>query len=168
VKFPPTGGRFLVNGPGIPIPLADPPKRPPDFRPLMGVNPEHDDKGPHGEIGLGDQAWAENMLWSFGGFFPFNTEKCVCMNARFDLDYYARSFVPESFRNSVSVVDTSGNFILRLGEYGNQDDRGPDIRIAHCRYLAVNDKRLYINDIGNKRILSIDLKYEREAVVDVR
>jgi hypothetical protein len=108
------------------------------------------------------------MLWSFGGYFPFNHTKCVCLNARFDLDFFARSFVPESFRNSVSVLDTNGNFILRLGSYGNPDDRGEAVRIAHCRYVAVNDRRLYLNDVGNKRVLSIDLKYEREAEVRVR
>lgn len=168
VKFPPTGGRFVVNGPGVPIPLTDPPKRPADFKPLMTVNLTHDDKGPHGEIGLGDKAWGEEMLWSFGGYFPFNHTKCVCLNGRFDLDFYARSFIPQSYRNSVSVIDTNGNFILRIGEYGNQDDRGPEIRMAHCRYVAVNDKRLFINDIGNKRILSVDLTYEQEAVTDLQ
>ncbi|HUV38965.1 MAG TPA: hypothetical protein VMY39_05095, partial [Planctomycetota bacterium] len=168
VKFPPTGGRFLVDGPGVPIPLVDPPKRPPDFRPLMTYHPTSGDAGPHGEKGYGTRAWGENMLWSFGGYFPFNNTKCVCLNGRFDLDFFARSFVPESFRNSVSVLDTNGNFILRIGGYGNQDDRGGDIRIAHCRYVAVNDRRLYLNDIGNKRVISIDLKYEREAETGIR
>jgi len=168
VKFPPTGGRFLLDGPGVPIPLTAPPKRPADFRPLMSYHPTSGDAGPHGEKGYGKRAWAENMLWSFGGYFPFNNTKCVCLNGRFDLDFFARAFVPESFRNSISVLDTNGNFILRLGGYGNQDDRGPDIRIAHCRYVAVNDRRLYINDVANKRVLSVDLKYEREVETNIR
>ena len=197
VKFSPAGGRLMENGPGVPIPLTDPPKRPADFKPLMSVNPDHDDKGPHGEMGYGDQAWGEGMLWSFGGYFPFNDTKCVCLNGRFDLDFFARSFVPESYRNSVAVVDSNGNFILRLGRYGNQDEGNPnirnteedkeaksvssglratssglrpsaDIRIAHCRYVAVNDQRLFLNDVVNKRVVSVRLDYEQEATTDIR
>ena len=167
-KFPAGGGRFVVNGPGVPIPLKDPPKRPADFKPLHGSHPAHGDAGPHGERGFGDKAWGEGMLWSWGGYYPFNHTKCVCLNARFDLDFFGRTFVPESHRNTLSVLDTNGNFILRLGGYGNQDDRGPEIRLAHCRYVTVNDQRLYLNDVVNKRILSVDLKYERDVSVQIR
>lgn len=163
VKFPPTGGRFMVSGDGVPIPLTEPPNRPADFLPLCSPNPEHDDKGPKGQVGYGDKCWGEDMCWSVGGYFPFNNTKCVCLNGRFDLDFFARSFIPESYRNSVTVVDTNGNFILRLGQYGNQDDRGPDICMGHCRYVAVNDNALFLNDVLNKRILMVALKYHQEA-----
>jgi len=168
VKFGPDGGRFVVNGPGVPIPLEDPPKRPADFRPKYGVHPMHDDKGPHGEQGYGDKTWAEGMLWSFGGYYPFNTTKCICLNARFEVDLYGRAFIPEGHRAAVSVLDPNGNFILRLGAYGNPDDRGPDIRFAYLRYLSVNDNRLYINDSTNQRILSVDLKYAQDRTVELK
>jgi hypothetical protein len=108
------------------------------------------------------------MLWSFGGYYSFPAASCICHNARFDLDFFARSYVPEAHRQSVAVLDTNGNFILRLGAYGNADDRGPEIRLAHCRYVAVSEKRLYLNDIPNRRILSVDLKYEKEAVAEMK
>ena len=165
-KFGPKGGRIMVEGPGVPVPLHDPPARPADFRPLMASRtPVGEETGPDGKTkGYGQRAWAEGMQWSFGGYYPFNTEYCVCLTARFDLDLYGRLFVPESFRQSVAIMDTGGNFILRVGGYGNADDRGPDIRLAHCRFVAVNDKRLYINDAVNRRILSVNLGYAKEAV----
>ncbi len=166
-KFPAAGGRIVVNGPGVPVPLKELPKRPADFKPLMALR-KSDDVGPHKEQGYGDKAWGEGMLWSVGGFFPFNTSHCVCMQARFDLDAFGRSFYPQSHRHSVAVVDTNGNFILRVGGYGNADDKGPEIRFAHCRYVAVTDKKLFINDIVNKRILSVDLTYEQTETVGVK
>lgn len=166
VKFPASGGKFIVNGPGVPVPLKDVPQRPADFKPYYGSG-RANDVGPNGETGYGDKVWAESMLWSFGGFYPFNNDYCICLNARFDLDLYARCFVPESFRNSIAVIDPNGNFILRLGTYGNQDDRGPEIRLAHCRYVAATDSRLYLNDSVNRRIVSIDLKYETFAQAEI-
>ena len=132
---------------------------------MASRTPVGEETGPDGKTkGYGQRAWAEGMQWSFGGYYPFNTEYCVCLTARFDLDLYGRLFVPESFRQSVAIMDTGGNFILRVGGYGNADDRGPDIRLAHCRFVAVNDKRLYINDAVNRRILSVNLGYAKEAV----
>ena len=168
-KFGPKGGRIIVNGPGVPVPLKDPPKRPPDFIPrldMLGDGPP--DFGPNGEFGAGDKAWAEGMQWSFGGYYSFGRGECICHNARFDLDLFARSYVPEAHRQSVAILDTNGNFILRLGSYGNADDRGPEIRVAHCRYVSVSEKRLYLNDIPNRRILSIDLRYEKEATAKMQ
>lgn len=169
-KFGPKGGRFIANGPGVPVPIKDPPNRPADFGPYNGSQGIHGDKGPHGETGYGDKTWAEGMLWSFGGYFPrpgSGFGKCICLNSRFDLDFYGRLFVPEGHRSAVAVLDANGNFILRLGEYGNCDDRGPEIRLAHCRYVAASEKRLYLNDLPNNRILSVDLKYEKEAVAKI-
>ena len=71
--------------------------------------------------------------------------------------------MPEIHRNSIAIVDAGGNFIMRVGQYGNQDDRGPEIRFAYTRFVAANDKRLFINDMMNKRILSVRLSYEKEA-----
>jgi hypothetical protein len=112
--------------------------------------------------------WGDKMQWCFGGYYPFDRGHCICVNAAFDLDLYARAYVPESHRNSVAILDTNGNFIMRIGSYGNQDERGPEIRLAHCRYVAVNDHRLYCNDCVNRRILSIDLKYEKELIANLK
>ncbi len=166
VKFIQTTGKIYCEGKGIPIPLKDPPKRPPEFEPLDKRNQM--EKGPTGEGGLGQNAWADGMAWSFGGFFPFNVSHCVCLNARFDLDVHARCFIPEGHRQAVSVVDTAGNFILRVGAYGNCDEQGPKIRFGYTRFVAVNDHRLYVNDVVNKRIVSINLKYEQEEVAKLK
>ena len=56
-------------------------------------------------------------------------------------------------------------FLTLLGAYGNADARGPEIRLAHCRYVAVTDRHLYLNDVVNRRILKITLDYEQQALV---
>ena len=78
---------------------------------------------------------------------------------------FGRCFFPEGHRQAVSVVDANGNFILRLGAYGNADDRGPEVRFAYTRYITVNDSRLYINDTVNHRILSVSLASAQEKIL---
>ena len=122
------------------------------------------DNGPDGRPGIvGDKAWADGMLWSVGGYSWGDR-----IPARFALDCFGRLFVPEIHRNSVSVVDANGNFILRLGEYGNQDDQGPEIRFGDCRFVGASDTRLFINDDVNRRIVSVSLKYQSEAEVELK
>ena len=157
-KFKPEGGRIMVNGSAVPVPLTETPKRPPDFL-TMGYSGGDvlSDVGPDGKPGkAGDKAWAEGLLWSVGGY-------SWGAPARFALDYYGRLFFPEVHRNSVAIVDAGGNFMLRVGEYGNQDDRGPEIRLAYTRFVGVSETRLFINDMINKRILSVRLAYQKEA-----
>jgi hypothetical protein len=80
----------------------------------------------------------------------------------FDLDRYARSFLPEAHRQSVSVVDSNGNFILRMGEYANVDDKVDGIPIAFCRDVGVNDTHLYVDDVTNGRLLKVRLGCGKE------
>ena len=96
------------------------------------------------------------------------------------MDRYGRVFAPESHRSSVAVLDTNGNFVLRLGRYGNADSgRGPDspikvgapeIALAYCTYLAADSgrRRLYLCDQGNSRIVGVRLEYEREVTLPVK
>ena len=65
------------------------------------------------------------------------------------------------------IIDTGGNFVMRVGEYGNADDRGPEIRMADTRFIGVSETRLFINDAVNKRILSVRLGYQKEAETEV-
>ena len=46
------------------------------------------------------------------------------MHTRFDLDGFARSWLPANHLRSVLVYDTNGNKILRVGRYGNADCQG--------------------------------------------
>jgi hypothetical protein len=162
-KFKPDGGRIMVNGTAVPVPLTEEPKRPPDFLTLGYSGGEISDTGPDGKPGqASDKAWAEGLLWSVGGYSWSDG-----MQARFALDYYGRLFLPEIHRNSVAIVDAGGNFILRVGQYGNADDRGPEIRMADTRFIGVSETRLFINDAVNKRILSVRLGYQKEAETEV-
>ncbi len=141
--------------------------------------------------GLGP-AWAEGAQWFYGGLgyngFHPDLGGCQCWNSRFSLDYFARSFWPEIGHYSVAVLDTNGNLILRVGRYGNVDDGRPlvkdgapenarsiggdEVSLFYPAYLATHtDRRLFIADPGNARIVSARLDYhatERVPLKDVR
>ena len=158
----------------IPLPAGAGPKRPQEL----------DD----GAVG---PAWAEGREWFYGGLGFTGKDGahasggCACWNARFCLDYFARSFVPEIQHYSVGVLDTNGNLILRVGRYGNVDDGKPlvaeggppnprsiggdEVGLFYPAYLgAQTDRRLFIADPGNSRILSVRLNYHAMARVDLK
>ncbi len=110
---------------------------------------------------------------------------CDCWTSRFDLDDFARSFAPEVDHNSVAVLDRNGNLILRVGRYGNYDDEvplvkdgaspharslgGDEVGLFHASYVGTHtDRRLYISDAGNMRILSVKLGYHAEETVALK
>jgi len=76
------------------------------------------------------------------------------------------------------VLDSNGNLILRIGRYGNVDSAGPDslvplggdeVGLFYAPYVAVHtDRRLYIADAGNARIVSVQLNYYRNERVPLR
>ena len=85
------------------------------------------------------------------------------------------------------MLDSAGNVILRMGRYGNVDDGvplikkggpaeprsvgGDEVALFHGAYVGTHtDRRLFIADPGNGRILSVKLGYhatERIALKDV-
>ncbi len=163
MKFPRGKGRVLTTGKGtkITLPETQYPKRP------------FDTSG--GNQGL---AWMVDAEWLYGGvgYSGGNIGGCSCWNARFALDYFARSFAPEVTRYSVAVLDSAGNVILRMGRYGNMDEGvplitkgglaeprsvgGDEVALFHGAYVATHtDRRLFIADPGNGRILSVKLGY---------
>ena len=127
----------------------------------------------------GGKVWSEGAEGSFGGYETMTAiGSCICPNARFDVDYYGRSFVPESHRCSVAVLDTAGNFITRIGAYGNADSgRGPDspikvggaeIALAYCTYVAAHpQERVFLADDGNQRVVDVRIDYAASATVPV-
>jgi len=157
----------------IPLAAADGPKRPQELD--------------HGSVG---PAWAEGVQWFYGGvgFAGKNSpvgHACACWNSRFCLDYYARSFVPEIQHYTVGVLHTSGNLILRNGRYGNEDDGmpltkgggpsnprsigGDEVGLFYPAYLGTHtDRRLFIADVGNARIVSVRLDYHAEERIRLR
>jgi hypothetical protein len=172
IKVKPGKSKILTSGNavGLVLPDAQKPSRPSD---MYGY--------------YQDPAWVNGSEWMFGGVGYAGTWRCVCWNSRFSLDYYARSFVPEPDRFSVVVLDANANVILRIGKPGNIDDGTPlipdpyikaprsiggdETAIMHACYVAVDtDKRLLIEDQGNRKITSVRLNYntdEKIALKDV-
>jgi hypothetical protein len=162
VKFPPEGGRILTTK-AVNPPLAKIPAREPDFSTARAGTPIAEAK---------DKQWAEGMLWSYAGMGDFSIpdgyEGCTCPNNRFDLDYFGRAFIPECYRHSVGVVDSNGNLACHIGQYGNEDSRGPDspipvggdgIPLGWPWYVSVTDRHLYVSDSLNDRIVVVKLDY---------
>ena len=170
-KFRPgNGGRILTKGrTTIPLTGAQSPERPPDVR-----------------IGRSGEAWIENAEWLYSGVGFCRTAPCQCWNCRFALDYLGRSFVPETPRSQFAVLDTNGNLITRIGRYGNVDDGKPlspakleppnqrpiggdEVALMYANYVATHtDRRLFIADPGNMRIVSVKLGYHAEARIPLK
>lgn len=125
--------------------------------------------------------WIEKNEWLYGGvgFMGQNFSapiNCDCCRTRFTLDLFGRSFAPEVGHHSVAVLDTNGNLITRIGQYGNEMDGKPlvphpnlknapsiggdEVALFYGAYLATDsDRRLFIADSGNNRIVSVKLGY---------
>ncbi|MCK6497918.1 MAG: hypothetical protein L6Q38_00395 [Nitrospira sp.] len=166
IKVRPGQARVLASkDPPIPIETNQRPARSPD---LQGYHEGH--------------AWVEGAEWMFGGVGQNASTAgwCSCSNSRFAFDYFARSFLPEMDHHSVAIVDTAGNLILRVGRYGNVEDGRPliadgappqarsiggdEVSMIYAPYLATDtDRRLFIADVGNARIVSVKLNYHEEA-----
>jgi hypothetical protein len=144
----------------VPLPEAQKPKRSVDLRGYT-------------------TGWVEGAEWLYGGIGLALGTPCICWNSRFSKDYFNRSFAPETRNYSVAVLDTNGNLILRVGKYGNVDDGKPliseggpketnsiggdEVGLFYACYVASHtDKRLFIADAGNTRILSVKLGYYAE------
>ncbi|MCG3180236.1 MAG: hypothetical protein BIFFINMI_02594 [Phycisphaerae bacterium] len=172
MKFPADKGRVLTASEKIPVPLdeASYPKRPFDVTSAMQGS-----------------AWVEGAEWLYGGV-GFGGKNmgvgCACWNFRFAHDYFDRSFAPEMDRYSVAVLDSAGNMVMRIGRYGNVDDGKPlnptggppttrpiggdEVALMHGAYLATDtDRRLFIADPGNGRVLSVKLEYHTNELVNL-
>lgn len=163
-------GRFISGGQApIPLPAEDRPKRLPDIR-----------------CGYMGDVWIEGAEWMYGGVGFCRPGPCQCWNCRFVVDKLGRSFAPENLRNQFAVLDTNGNLILRIGRTGNVDDGKPsapvaleppkqvsiggdEVALMYANYAATHtDRRLFIADTGNLRILSVKLGYHAEEKVALK
>ncbi len=164
MKFTPGKSRLLGTS-GTPVPLTNPPDRAPDLaRP---------------------KAWVEGAHWMYAGvgWGGHNySSGCACPSSRFALDYFARSFTPEIDRYNVGVVDRNGNLILRVGQCGNVDEGmplekaggppnprsigGDETALFYAPYVATHtDRRLFVADPGNARVVSVKLGYHEEKKI---
>ncbi len=173
IKMRPMASRVLTDSRKVPVPLAkeNHPQRSYD----LVSSPQY-------------TAWVQNAEWFYGGIGFGGKNKgngCACSNFRFAHDYLARTFAPEMHRYSIAVLDDAGNLITRIGTYGNVDEGKPlhaeggppqpksiggdEVALFHGAYLATEtDRRLFIADPGNARILSVRLGYHAEARIPLR
>lgn len=153
MKSSPGKSKFIGNKLSeIPVPDSEIPKRNIDIK----------------AHGFG--AWIENVEWLYGGVGHGGQGACACWHGGFGFDLLGRSFVSEANQYQVAVLDSSGNLILRCGQYSNTDSYGAkspvplggdEIGIMAAHYVGVEtDKRLFIADTGNQRVLSVKLNYE--------
>ena len=121
-------------------------------------------------------AWVDGAQWMYAGASPVISVGCSCPTQRMHLDWYKRSFVPEAFRHSIGILDTNGNLVMHIGEYGNFDScSGPKSRIPVGkgglgmivpRFVTGTDNYLAYHDWG-ERIVVLRLKYEAEETVPI-
>jgi hypothetical protein len=110
--------------------------------------------------------------WIFGGLMCQRPDICTCHNLRYDMDYFARHWLPANQLYSIVVLDANANVIARLGRYGNADDTAADqeagrdgLRFVWPRAVAVSDTALYVADSGSRRILKAALGYAAEETI---
>ena len=169
---------YATHGKTVPVRLTDAlrPERPHDLIGSGGAR--------LGRAWVERAEWLYGGVGYHGRHSKTDGYGCDCSNSRFDLDYFARSFAPEVEHCSVAVLDSAGNLILRVGTYGNVDDgvplskaggpakprsigpstgsgqAGDEVALFYAPYVGVHtDRRLFIADPGNGRIVSVKLGY---------
>lgn len=165
LKFKPGKGKFISNSKNIALPVGD--KNKPDYpQQLAGF-------------------WVEGHEWMYSGIGFATGDPCNCWNCRFVVDFLGRSFVPENLRGQVAIIDTNGNLITHVGRLGNVDDGKPliltggpanprsiggdEVSLMFANYVGTHtDKRLFIADPGNLRILSVKLAYQVDEKVAIQ
>jgi DNA-binding beta-propeller fold protein YncE len=169
VKTAPKDVRILLANASVP--LDQTPSRPPEVM-TMGF---------YNVYGKNQWAWVEGAEWLYGGASPIVQDAaCSCPTQRFHLDWYKRSFVPEAYRHSIGVVDTAGNLIMHIGQYGNYDSGfgpkskirvgGDDIAMIQPRFISGTDNHLVFTD-WCERIVVLKLEYhavEEASIPSVR
>lgn len=119
--------------------------------------------------------YATGALWAYGGTTETPAGGCPCNHQRFDMDYWARLWVPSTAIFSVVVLDSNGNRIARLGRYGNRDDgeadlkaNGSGLRFVWPKLVTVSDAALYVADTGDSRIVRATIGYAVEETVELK
>ncbi len=126
-----------------------------------------------GECGL-YPAWLEGVEWEFPGSSPAwgrfskGHEACICFSLRFCADDFGRIYVPAAHRNTIRMIDTAGNEVLRIGRYGNLDSgpsarlKEPNIPLWFPTATALSKRYLYVVEARLARVLRIKLGYAVE------
>ena len=145
------------------VPMNPMPNRPADMMPSGGSS--------------SSRVWAKGAKWLYAGASPFPMTWCECPQLRGHLDWYKRSFVPELYRHSIGVLDTNGNLILHIGQYGNWDNGfgpkgrapvgGDGVAVTYARFVSGTDNYLVFGDRG-ERLVVLKLNYHAEETAPVK
>ena len=99
---------------------------------------------------------------------------CACTKPRFDVDGFGRLYIPNGITYSVSVRDNANNEIVRFGDYGNFDCRGPkskepqpNIPLGWPVAAGASDRSIYVGDTLNHRVVRVDKVFASESIVAV-
>ncbi len=130
--------------------------------------------------------YVQGAEWIYPGIgYVHPNAPCQCWKCRFTVDYFGRVFAPETVRCQIAVLDTNGNLIMHIGKYGNPDDGvplisadqhlrtekprsigGDEVSIAYANYVGTHtDRRLFIGDGGNSRLISLKLDYHQNEIL---
>jgi hypothetical protein len=150
-----------------PVPLDTPPNRPPE---LMATDWPH-------SFSKNQWAWVEGAEWLYAGASPIVSVGCSCATQRLHLDWYKRAYVPEAYRHSFGILDTTGNLVMHLGQYGNFDSAsgpqskipvgGDGIGLTMPRFITGTDNYLAFSDWG-ERLVVLKLNYHAEETVPIQ
>ena len=111
-----------------------------------------------------NKAACEGAEWQFFGIAPVATTRgtCMCTGSGPALDGHARVYVPDAYRMCVHVLDTNGNYLLRIGKYGNQDDAKGKVAFARPRFVSAAEGRITVTDPQNGKAVKLELVYAAE------
>ncbi|MBA4388322.1 MAG: hypothetical protein C0404_10100 [Verrucomicrobia bacterium] len=123
------------------------------------------------------KTWYDGAEWIYAGAVPIRVPGgCSCPTQRIHTDWYKRTFVPEAYRHSVGVLDTAGNLILHVGQYGNFDSGngpkskmpvgGDGIGMFLARFLGGTDNYVAFDDRG-ERLVVLKLNYHAEETAGI-
>jgi hypothetical protein len=153
-----TGRKGTILSTAAPVPLDERPARPAELTEYR------------------EEAWCEGAQWLYAGASGIVQGGCSCPTMRCHTDWYKRTFVPERYRYSIGVVDTAGNLILHIGQYGNFDSGyGPESKVpvggdgiafSDCRVVSGTDNYLCFCDRG-ERLIVLKLNYHAEETVGI-
>jgi hypothetical protein len=120
--------------------------------------------------------WIEGATWMYAGASPIVAGGCTCPTMRPHLDWYRRTFLSEAYRHSIGVLDSAGNLILHIGQYGNADSwhgprsavrvGGDEIGLLLPRMMSGTDNYLCFQDWG-ERLAVLKLNYHAEEAVGI-
>ena len=143
--------------------------------------------GPEGggpPAGKGALADYEGVKQVYPGLGSFSGSRgcCACRSPRFDLDPYGRLYLPNTITFDTRIVDNAGNEIAKFGAYGNFDSQWvpegstdkkpivatPDVPLGWPLAAGASEKKIYVGDLYNRRVIRVDKKFAAEETCEVK